>query len=167
MRGVRRSWIRKLTGTASGKITVWVAATGFFEHREVRGFKKKVPYYIKLKDREIFFIAGLYVYSPQPDLETGEAIGTFTVITRNANELMKQIHNGGDNAGRMPLILPPGDEQQWLNPEMEDIDIHHILDYSLPPNLMEAWPVNSVRKAKPDNESVIEKIVIADLPELV
>src|SRR5574338_131437 len=47
-----------------------VPVTGFYEHREIKGWKKKVPYFIRLKNREIFCIPGLYHYSPLPDPET-------------------------------------------------------------------------------------------------
>ncbi|RPD40078.1 SOS response-associated peptidase [Chitinophaga barathri] len=143
-----------------------VAATGFFEHREIPGWKNKVPYYIRLKNRDMFFIAGLYTYSHLPNPETGELPGTFTVLTRDANDIMSRIHNGGDNAGRMPLILPAELEKEWLRPDLPDTDIQRILNYSLPSDEMEYWTVNSVRKAKPDDEGVIEKVAYADLPAL-
>lgn len=135
-----------------------VPATGFFEHHEIPGRKNKVPYYIRLRHRDIFFIAGLYNYSHLPDPETGELPGTFTLLTRNANDLMRRIHNGGDNAGRMPLILPVEYEKEWLDPALSDEGIRRILNYSLPPEEMEYWTVNPVRKAKPDDEGVIERV---------
>ncbi|MGN7719269.1 SOS response-associated peptidase [Chitinophaga sp. 22620] len=143
-----------------------VPATGFFEHREIPGWKNKVPYYIRLKNRDMFFIAGLYAYSHLPNPETGELPGTFTVLTRDANDIMSRIHNGGDNAGRMPLILPVEYEQEWLRPDLSDEGIRRILSYSLPSDEMAYWTVNSVRKAKPDDEGVIEKVEYADLPAL-
>lgn len=143
-----------------------VLATGFFEHREIPGWKNKVPYYIRLKNRDMFFIAGLYAYSHLPNPETGELPGTFTVLTRDANDIMSRIHNGGDNAGRMPLILPVEYEQEWLRPDLSDEGIRRILSYSLPSDEMAYWTVNSVRKAKPDDEGVIEKVEYADLPAL-
>lgn len=144
-----------------------VPATGFFEHREISGWEKKVPYYIKVKDRPMFFIAGLYSYPTHlPNPETGEVTGTFTLITRNANEIMGKIHNSGDNAGRMPLILAPELEKEWLNPSLTDIDIQRILNYELPADWLEYWPVNSVRRAKPDDENVIARAEPEGLPAL-
>ncbi|UCJ07394.1 SOS response-associated peptidase [Chitinophaga pendula] len=143
-----------------------VATTGFFEHREIPGWKNKVPYFIRVKDREMFFLAGLYQYSHFPNVETGELPGTFTVITREANTVMKQIHNGGENGGRMPLILPVELEKEWLNPNLTDLDIKHILDYAIPSEQLEHWPVNSVRKTKPDDASVITPAAYEGLPAL-
>lgn len=143
-----------------------VPATGFFEHREIPGWKNKVPYYIHVKDRDIFFIAGLYAWSHFPDVETGEIPGTFTLLTRDANDIMRRIHNGGDNAGRMPLILPRELEREWLRPDLSDDGIKEILSYSIPSDELAWWTVGSVRKSKPDDESVIAETAWADLPAL-
>ena len=143
-----------------------VAATGFFEHREIPGWKNKVPYYIKVKDQPMFFVAGLYAYSHIPDVETGELPGTFTILTRAANDVMMKIHNGGENAGRMPLILPKELEQEWLRPDLSDAEIKALLDYSISPEMLDYWPVNSVRKVKPDDETVITCVDYEGLPAL-
>lgn len=143
-----------------------VPATGFFEHREIPGWKNKVPYYVKMKDCDMFFIAGLYNYSHLPDVETGELPGTFTVITRDANEIMRKIHNGGDNAGRMPLMLPNSLAKEWLRPDLKAEELQKLLDYELPSDQLEYWPVNAVRKTKADDESVIARVEYADLPAL-
>lgn len=143
-----------------------IPATGFFEHREVKGWKSKVPYYIKVKGRDIFFIAGLWGYSHIPDVETGELPGTFTVITRSANQVMSQIHNGGDNAGRMPLILPVEMEREWLNPSLTDVDISRIISYSIMSDELDFWPVASVRKVHPDDDTVIERVEYPGEPSI-
>ncbi|RYE30055.1 MAG: DUF159 family protein, partial [Sphingobacteriales bacterium] len=70
-----------------------IPVTGIFEHREVKGFKNKVPYLVRLKGREVFCLPGLYHYPPKADVETGEITGTFTIVTRAANSIMAQIHN--------------------------------------------------------------------------
>ena len=55
----------------------------------------------------MFCIPGLFHYNSlmPSNPETGEVRGTFTLITRAANPVMRQIHNSGDNAHRMPLFL--------------------------------------------------------------
>lgn len=132
-----------------------VFTTGFFEHRDI-GAKKKLPYFIKIKNEPIFCFAGLYNYSPIPDAETGEVIGTFTVITRPANELMGKIHNAGPNSRRMPLILKKEMALHWLDDNLTDNEIGNIINYEFPPGEMEVWPVNTIRTRKQDDESVIE-----------
>lgn len=134
-----------------------VFTTGFFEHHDA-GQKKKVPFFIKVKGVPVFCFAGLYNYSPIPDLETGEAIGTFTVITRAANPLMAKIHNGGNNSRRMPVILTKELAAKWLDENLSDEGISEILNFQFPETEMEAWPVNTIRTRKDDNENVIEPV---------
>jgi putative SOS response-associated peptidase YedK len=142
-----------------------VFTTGFFEHHDA-GLKKKVPYFIKVKGVPIFCFAGLYNYSPIPDAETGEAIGTFTVITRDANPLMAKIHNGGNNSRRMPLILTKELAKAWLDKNLTDEGIKEILDYEFPDSGMEAWPVNTIRTRKADDETVLERANDPSIPSL-
>lgn len=134
-----------------------VFTTGFFEHHDA-GLKKKVPFFIKVKGVPVFCFAGLYNYSPIPDVETGEAIGTFTVITREANPLMAKIHNGGNNSRRMPVILTKESAAQWLDENLTDEGIAEILANEFPEAAMEAWPVNTIRTRKVDDETVIEPV---------
>ncbi|MCX8020704.1 MAG: SOS response-associated peptidase [Chitinophagaceae bacterium] len=140
-----------------------VLTTGFFEHQDT-GAKKKQPYFIRLKNQDIFCLAGLYHYAPLPDPDTGELKGTFTIITRPANELMKQIHNAGPNKHRMPLILTNELAIRWLNPGLSDEEIKNITEFEFPDAEMETWPVNTLRKPKPDDEKIIRKIEVPTLP---
>jgi putative SOS response-associated peptidase YedK len=145
-----------------------IPVTGIYEHREIKGWKNKVPYLVRMNDRPLFCIPGLYFYSPIPDVETGEVKGTFTLITRAANSVMKQIHNGGPNAGRMPLFLTRELEQQWLQPELTDEEIQAIMDFEMPSDKLEYYPVFSIRttKARPDNKLKNEPFEWANLPPL-
>lgn len=140
-----------------------VCTTGFFEHRDV-GARKKLPYFIRVKNQELFFIAGLYNYAPQP--ETGEAIGTFTVVTRPGNELLQQIHNSGPNSGRMPLILDTQRAEQWLNPQLNDAELEELLQYALPSAAMEAWAVNTIRTRKADTAQILQPLPAEAVPPL-
>lgn len=142
-----------------------VFTTGFFEHHEA-GLKKKVPYFIHIKGEPVFCFAGLYNYSPVPDLETGEVIGTFSIITRPANTLMAKIHNGGPNSNRMPLILTKELAEKWLNDKLSDEELTEILKFEFPASNLEAWPVNSIRVRKNDDEKVIEEVKYENLPKL-
>ena len=140
-----------------------VCTTGFFEHRDI-GAKKKLPYFIKVKEKEIFFLAGLYNYTT--DTETGEMIGTFTVITRKGNELMEKIHNSGLNGGRMPLLLNETLAKQWLESNLTDEALSEILSFEFPSNQLEAWPVNTIRKRKEDSVSIIQSLPLETVPAL-
>lgn len=141
---------------------------GIFEHREIKGWKNKVPYYVTLKDRPLFCIPGLWNYSPLPNPETGEVTMTHAIITRGANSVMRQIHNGGENAGRMPLFLPKDLEAEWLDPNLTDEGMQEILDYEMPAEELEYCPVFSIRTTKPhpSGGTKIEQYNWPDLPPL-
>jgi putative SOS response-associated peptidase YedK len=84
-----------------------VLANGFYEWQTTE--KRKIPYFIGLREHPAFALAGLYDY--WTDKETGEIIPTFTVITTRANPMMEEIHN---IKKRMPVILSPDEERKWL-----------------------------------------------------
>jgi putative SOS response-associated peptidase YedK len=85
---------------------------------------------VKLKEQQLFFLPGLYSVVELPDTGTGEVIKrwTYTIITRAANKVMEQIHNGGENAGRMPLFLPFEMAQEWLF-DLTEERYREILNY--------------------------------------
>ena len=67
----------------------------------------KVPHRIMLKSEELFSFAGLW--DEWTDKQTGEVLHTFSIITTDANELVRPIHD------RMPVILSPEAEELWLD----------------------------------------------------
>jgi putative SOS response-associated peptidase YedK len=145
-----------------------IPATGFYEHREIKGWKNKVPYFIRLKEREMFCLPGLYHYGKTPDLETGELTGTFTVITRAANSIMRGIHNGGNNANRMPLMLPRELELKWLLPDLNDNEITEILNFEIPSDKIDYRTVFTIRspKPRPDHKEKTEYYEWSELPPI-
>ena len=145
-----------------------IPVTGFYEHREIKGWKNKVPYYVRLKGRQLFCLPGLYAYAPMPDVETGELTGTFTLITRGANEIMRQIHNGGSNAFRMPLFLTREHEMKWLDDRLTEQEMTELLSYEMPSDELDYWPVYSIRttKLRPDNKHKMEPFEWPSLPAL-
>jgi putative SOS response-associated peptidase YedK len=134
-----------------------IPMTGFYEHREVKGLKKKVPYFICLKDQETFFLPGLYSVTELPNKETGEVEKrfTFTLITRAANKLMEQIHNGGANKHRMPLMLTYKLSKKWVEEEISEADYKEILAYEMPVENMHYHSVYSIRttEERPDEKA--------------
>lgn len=134
-----------------------VFTTGFFEHHDTGG-KKKLPYFIRVKNETVFCFAGLYNYSPLPNPETGELTGTFAIITKPANPLLSKIHNAGPNRNRMPVILTKEDAHCWLDKSLTDQKMEEILQKEFPQDQLEAWPVKTIRTRKADDETVIEKL---------
>lgn len=147
-----------------------IPVTGIYEHRGIRGWKKKVPYFVQLARQPLFFLPGLYSVTELPDLETGELIKrwTFTLITTEANSLMRQIHNDGENRGRMPLFLPLELAQEFLSDELSTDRYREILDYQMPPEEMTYLTVCTIRspKARPDGKRKNEYFEWEKLPEL-
>jgi putative SOS response-associated peptidase YedK len=85
-------------------------ASGFYEwHLDAQG--RKTPYLVTLADQEVFGFAGLWDWSVRED---GVVIESCAHITMPANELMADIHNGGNHPQRMPAILRREDHEAWL-----------------------------------------------------
>ena len=81
-----------------------IPADGFYEWRKEG--RRKIPMWVHLKTKESFGLAGLWDVWRKPD---GKKIESFTIITTEPNEMVRPIHN------RMPVILQPKDEEQWLD----------------------------------------------------
>ena len=147
-----------------------IPVTGIFEHRKIEKWTKKVPYFIHQKNTELFFLPGLYSVAELPNQETGEIEKrwTYTLITRSANDLMKQIHNDGDNKWRMPLFLPNKLAKEWVKSDLTTESMQAILNYELPEAELECWPVFTIRSSKerPDGKQKIEPYVWENLPPL-
>jgi len=80
-----------------------IPATGFFEWQKKDG--KKQPWFLRLKDQETMAFAGLWEHWEGTD---GEVIESCTIITTEANELIRPIHQ------RMPVIIEKKDYDIWL-----------------------------------------------------
>lgn len=116
---------------------------GFYEWQ--RSATHKTPYYIQMRDTELFAVAGLYEYRPGD--ATTAPMTTFTVLTTAANALMQPIHD------RMPVIVPPEACEEWLDPRNTDAHGLEVLLQPYPVAAMRVHPVslrvNSVRNDEP------------------
>ena len=88
-----------------------VIADGFFEWKRERS--RKIPVFVRMKDRSPFGLAGLYSDWRSPE---GETLRTCTIITTAPNALLEPIHN------RMPVIVARQDRDLWLDPRVRDPD---------------------------------------------
>lgn len=128
-----------------------VPSTGYFEWRHEGD--KKIPYYIFLKDEEIFSMAG--IYDTWLDKSTGEVVNTFSIITTEANELTDYIHN---TKHRMPAILFKDDEEKWLDPKLGKSDTEQLL-LPFPGDRMDAYVINNdFLKKKADDPMILDKV---------
>ncbi|TDH18268.1 DUF159 family protein [Segetibacter sp. 3557_3] len=147
-----------------------IPVTGIYEHRAIKGWKNKVPYFVKVAGEHMFFLPGLYSATELVDTETGELTKkwTYTVVTRAANGLMKQIHSEGENKWRMPLFVPFETALHWLEHDLTDEEYKQILDFEMPSDNLEAIPVFSIRtsKLRPDDKAKNERYEWENLPPL-
>ena len=120
-----------------------IPADGFYEWQPVG--RRKQPVYIALKTRAPFGFAGLWESWVSPE---GEESQSCTIITTEANELLKPIHD------RMPVILTREAEAVWLDPTIHEPARLLPLLTPYPTHEMEAYPVsrliNSPRHDTPD-----------------
>ncbi|MBA2621866.1 MAG: SOS response-associated peptidase [Acidobacteria bacterium] len=90
-----------------------IPASGFYEWQAARGKgTAKQPFYFYLNGREVFGFAGLW--EEWLDKTTGELLETCTIITAQANKLLKPVHD------RMPVILHREDYDEWLDKNVKD-----------------------------------------------
>lgn len=131
-----------------------VPSTGYFEYHHNED-ETTTPYYIYLPDEEIFSFAG--IYDIWHDKETGEIFKTFSIITTDANKLTAEIHNGGKNSQRMPVILPKADEEKWLDGKLTKEQIESLMK-PFDAKQMDAYTIhNDFIKKSPKDKSILEK----------
>jgi len=121
-----------------------VPADGFFEWAGKGATKgPKIPYWIHRPDREPFLMAGLWEKWVPVD---AAPLYTFTILTTEAAPAIHEIHP------RMPVILPAGARDQWLDPDARAEDLLSLLRPF--EEGIEAYPVstlvNSPRNDVPD-----------------
>jgi putative SOS response-associated peptidase YedK len=95
-----------------------IIVDGFYEWQWLtKTGNKKQKYIITLPDNGLFCFAGLY--DRWLDTYTNEVVHSYTIVTTTANKLMSEIHNHGQ---RMPIILRPEQEKNWLNSDEFFVD---------------------------------------------
>jgi putative SOS response-associated peptidase YedK len=110
-----------------------IPSNGFYEWKKLPGSNKKLPYFIQLKNNQVFAFAGLW---DEVQTNDGSLIKTCTIITTTPNSLIATIHN------RMPVILPKEHHSLWLDPNpTPPSDLQKYL-MSFPAEEMIATPVS-------------------------
>ena len=120
-----------------------ILADGFYEWKTFGNRKTKTPYFIHMKDRKPFALAGLWDSWEGAD---GSSIKTCTIITTKANELMESLHD------RMPVILHPRDHKIWLDASPQTPEKLLPLIKPYPADTMSAYAVSTLVN-KPANDS--------------
>lgn len=129
-----------------------VPADGFYEWKKI-GKKTKVPYRFVLHGEELFAFAGIW---EEYETENGDIAHTFLILTTAPNQLASEIHD------RMPVILPPGQEATWLDPQTpENVLLEMLQPY--PDKEMMTYTVSPmVNQVANDNPYVIRKTLPMD-----
>jgi len=112
-----------------------ILADGFYEWHAHSSSKQKIPYHIRQVNGLPFAFAGLWDEWLSPD---GSQIKSCTIITTEPNALMARLHT------RMPVILPQGAYQQWLDPAPQKPEALHDLLKPFPSEEMTAHPVSTL-----------------------
>ena len=125
-----------------------IIADSFYEWKKTP--ERKIPMRIKLKNHAPFGMAGLWESWKSPE---GISIYSCSVITTVPNELMTSIHD------RMPVILKPEDEKDWLNPSINDPAYLQQYLKSFDSEQMEAFEVSTdVNSTKNNSPNLIQQI---------
>lgn len=121
-----------------------ILADGFYEWHTQNG--EKQPFYFRLENGEPFAFAGLWEHWEKGE---GEPIESCTIITTEANELMRPIHD------RMPVIIGSKNYEEWLDPERVKTEL--LQPY--PTEEMIYYPVSTeVNNPKNDRSECIQPI---------
>lgn len=129
-----------------------VPAGGFYEWHAIDD-RTKQPMAIRLTDRELFAMAGLWETWESPD----GVLETFTIITCPANKALESFHE------RMPVILAESAWSTWLDEGLGesgyDRDALQRLLVPYPADAMEAYPVSrQVNSPKNDEPALLDPI---------
>jgi len=127
-----------------------VPADGFYEWKMNADGKTKTPMRMRLSSERAFAFAGLWEQWQSAD---GSSLLTYTIITTEPNELLKNIHN------RMPVMLTGEAAREWLTPGDADAAQMHALLKPFPADQMRADPVSrSVNNPVNDSPACIESM---------
>jgi putative SOS response-associated peptidase YedK len=125
-----------------------IPASGFYEWQK-KGTGAKQPFYFYLKEKEVFGFAGLW--EEWLDKQTGELLETCTIITTEANEILKAVHD------RMPVILMAESYDEWLDTKVKDTNRLQELLKPYPAKEMSSHAVSrSVNIPETDSDELIK-----------
>jgi putative SOS response-associated peptidase YedK len=131
-----------------------IPAGGFYEWQKAG--KQKIPHFIGRQDEQLFAFAGIYDEWRGPE---GEAIDSFAILTTQPNSLMAPIHD------RMPVILPPCREDEWL--QTDGAKIEQLIEQLCEPCAAEelhAYPVSTlVNSPRNDEPSLVDRAIQSSL----
>jgi putative SOS response-associated peptidase YedK len=145
--------VERLTESATYKRLVQrrrciIPIQGFYEWTGEKSPKQ--PWFVYLKSREPFALAGLWDSWRKPD---GGTLESFSIITLPPNDFIRPFHN------RIPAILQRDEEEPWLDCNNPFEKVRGVLE-PFPSELMAAHQtttrVNNPRYDEPDCADPVE-----------
>jgi putative SOS response-associated peptidase YedK len=123
-----------------------IPVDGFYEWRHQA--KETHPYFIQMKDRRPFALAGLWC----PQKLEDKTLEVCAVLTTTPNETVRVVHD------RMPVIVDPKHYDTWLNSDdVRDFRAIERLFRPYPAEEMEAYQVSAwVNNVTHDDEKCVE-----------
>lgn len=121
-----------------------VPLSGFIEWKRDGAVKR--PFAIHIKDEPIMSVAGIWERWQPKD---AEVVHSFSILTTGPNSLMKDIHD------RMPVILAKCDEEEWLDPENEDVKGLLKLLKPCPSKWLEAYEISTLINSPKNNREEV------------
>lgn len=126
-----------------------IPAEGFYEWKRDPnsiGSMRKIPNYIFANDGNSLLLAGLYEQTV--DIETGELLKNFLILTTSANEMMSVIHD------RMPVMLTQKEVSNWLSP-MLSTDSFSSITSPKPNDFLTSYEVSTKVNNSGTNDSAL------------
>ena len=123
-----------------------IPADGFYEWRADEDGKR--PVWISRSDGELFAFAGIWAELPRRD--GGNVLHSCALVTCPPNELIGPIHD------RMPVVLDPGAEGAWLEPDADPDDLLGLLVPAAEELLVVREVSDAVNDVREDGAHLIE-----------
>jgi putative SOS response-associated peptidase YedK len=121
-----------------------IPANGFYEWRK----KDKQPFYVTVEGEPLLFLAGIW---NKPVEKT--QLGTFAIITTNANSTLEPIHH------RMPLILTEENLNRWLFQEGKN-SLEDVME-PYPDEGLKIYPVSrEVNYSSVNHPGLVERVTL-------
>lgn len=123
-----------------------VPAAGFYEWQRTENGQKQ-PYYFSLREKPLLAFAGIWDEWRDPEHPEARPQRSYAILTTGPNRLMEPIHD------RMPVILKPEDEAEWLSPDVTDpVQLERLYQpYSA--DAMQRWPVSQAVNSPRQNKA--------------
>ena len=109
-----------------------IPVNGFYEWQKIPKSKTKQPWYFRAREKPYLLLAGLWDEWYGED----ETLRSCTILTTEANETMKPIHD------RMPVILRLEDVRFWLDETLKDTSVLRSLLKPIEDDFLQEWPVS-------------------------